>query len=177
MLASDYQNALLALLPTGEAWVSEPDGELAKLMLALGEEFARIDARAVQLLAESVPSGADDLLEEWEADYGLPDSCSASSQTEEERKLALVQKYRLYGSQSRVFLIEMAAVLGIDITITEYHHRVFGDPFGEPWVGQGWNFVIQVNIEGAPAPELQERLECVFSKIVHAHKALLFTTA
>lgn len=174
--ATNYHAALLALLPAGSAWPREPDSELSKLLKALAQEFARIDARANQLLAESLPSQTVELLAEWETDYALPDGCSTAAQTIEERRAALQQKYLQYGSQSREFLTELAAAMGISITITEYQHRRFGDNFGEVWRGQGWNFVVQVD---ATATEEQAALaaylECALKRVLQAHKVLIYT--
>lgn len=174
MNATDYQLAWYKHLPNGQLWEFDEDSDISKLLLGLSQELVRIDERVQQLLAESHPSMVDLLLEEWEADLGLPDDCTPLTETLAERKAAVNQKFKLYGSQSREFQIAMAAALGITITITEYRHRRFGDDFGQPWHGQAWNFVIQVNIAGAPSADLKDRLKCVLRKIVHSHKVLLY---
>lgn len=175
MQASDYQFALLSLLPSGDAWALDTDSELSELMLGLAQELARIDARSRALLAESLPSQTVDLLTAWEKQYGLPDACVVGEQAMDERKAALQQKYRVYGSQSREFLIELAAALGIPASITEYRHIRFGDTFGQPWYGTDWNFVIQVDAEIIPEQTaLMARLECVIRKLAHAHKVTIF---
>ena len=173
----DYQYQLLALLPDGMAWSRDPEDDLGKLMLGLAEEFARIDERAKALLDESLPSKVTDLISEWETDYSLPDSCTIGAQTLEERRAALVQKFKIYGSQSREFLQELAAAIGIDITVNEYKARRFGDPFGEPWTGIEWHFIISIDaiVEDPANTALMAQLECVFRRIIHAHKTLIFT--
>lgn len=174
MNANDYTQALQKLLPNGSLWEFEDDSDISKLLLGLSQEFGRIDERGKLLLIESLPSMVDTLLEAWETDLGLPDDCSSSGLTLAERKAAVNQKYKLFGSQSREFLIAMAAALGITVTITEYRHRRFGDDFGRPWYGNAWNFVIQVNIAGAPSTVLKDRLKCVLADIVQSHKVLLY---
>ena len=99
----NYQSALLALLPTGDAWPKEQDSELGKLMAGIAEEFARIDQRAVDLLKESHPSTADELFAEWEAQYGLPDGCTPPDQTDEDRAYALIQSFQMQGGQNKAF--------------------------------------------------------------------------
>lgn len=175
MNIAGYQQQLLTLLPRGQAWQQPADSELGLLMLALAEEFARIDARAKLLLQESLPSMVEDLLEEWEQDYGLPDTCTITAQTLSERRESLVQKYKIHGSQSREFLQELAAAIGFSITFTEYQHRRHGQPFGQPWYGLDWNFVIDINVDTPNAdPYKIARLECVFYRLIHAHKIIRF---
>lgn len=175
--AGDYHQALLSLLPQGEAWVKEEGCELSNLMLGLAQEFARIDARCKQLSNESLPSQVSELIDEWERDYGLPDGCAQALSTLSDRRKALIEKYQRYGSQSREYLMQVAAALGINIAITEFKPRVFGNPFGEPWIGRDWAFVIDVALLGFDVDSneaLAARLMCVLRKIIHAHKVLVF---
>lgn len=187
--AEQYRDSLLALLPKGDAWPTEADSELAKLMLGVAEELARIDARASDLLNESHPSQAFETFEEWEQMYALPDRCSGTDQSFQERKAALVLKYQQFGGQSREFFIAMADALGYAITITEYSDCICGDEVGSYIGGEDWNFIWQIN-----SSELNERwmeagdlvgdplrswgnqqLECMMNKLKHAHRALIFS--
>ncbi|CDL81444.1 putative phage tail protein [Xenorhabdus cabanillasii] len=61
MTAQDYQRSRLQLLSRGLAWSKDLGSNLAKLMLATGEEFSRVDAINAALAA---------LLEEIFADRG-----------------------------------------------------------------------------------------------------------
>lgn len=184
-----HRDALMALFPKGQAWPTEPDSELGKLMHGVAEEFARIDARAEDLLRESHPSTAFELFEEWEQMHGLPDTCASSDPTFQERRLALVQKYQMFGGQSREFFIAIAAALGFEITITEYRERSFGMDHGTLYGDTEWNWVWQVNAAltnyaersmGEPFGEYyrewgNQRLECVLNRLVHAHRYLIFS--
>ena len=53
--AADYAAQLRSLLPRGPIWNAEPTGNLAQLLLALADEFSRIDGRADALLEEADP--------------------------------------------------------------------------------------------------------------------------
>ncbi len=186
---TSYQNALLALLPTGAAWSKGDGSELNKLMAGIAEEFARIDQRAADLLDESHPSSTNELFEEWEAEYGLPDSCSGIDQTFPERLTALIQTYQMQGGQSRDFFIDVAKIMGYDITITEYQQRLHGDYYGQAYGDEGWVYVWQVNAAsvnfttrsyGEPYENLYRtwsnaRLECVFNRLKHAHMSIIFS--
>lgn len=186
---TDYRDALIALLPQGDAWPREPDSDLGLLMQGIAEEFARIDARAIDLLNESHPSQAYEMFDEWEAMYGLPDSCSSDDQSFPERRAAVVRAYKEFGGQSRAFFIAVAAALGYTITITEYQARSFGSELGTVFGGDDWNFTWQVNAAavnpqtrsfGEPMGELfaswgNARLECVFNRLRHAHRHIIFS--
>ncbi len=186
---AQYRDALLALLPKGQAWPTEPESELGKLMQGMAEEFTRIDARSQELLNESHPSQTFELFAEWEQQYGLPDSCAGDPQSFQERRLALLQKYRLYGGQSREFFIALAAALGYAVGITEYRERTFGMDYGTEYAGPEWNWVWQVDAAlnndverslGEPFGEFyrqwgNQRLECVLVRLVHAHRHLIFS--
>ena len=185
---TDYRDALIALLPQGDAWPTDADSELGLLLTGLAEEFARIDRRAGDLLNESHPSQTFELFDEWEAEYALPDTCT-SDPSFQERRFDLVQRYRQLGGQSRPFFIEMAAALGYTITITEYQERTFGMDHGTDYGGTDWNWVWQVNAAqtnyaersmGDPFGEYyrewgNERLECALNRLLHAHRYLIFS--
>lgn len=186
---TQYQNALLALLPSGKAWNKAPESEVGVLMAGIAEELARIDERAKDLLNESHPSYADELFEEWEAMYGLPDPCSGDDPTFQERLSSLIQTYRMQGGQSKAFFIEVAELMGYEITITEYQQSYYGDDFGELFGGEDWAFAWQVNAAsinfqyfyyGDPWGNLYRswgnaRLECVFNRLKHAHMHIIFS--
>ncbi|WP_162224924.1 YmfQ family protein [Neptunomonas antarctica] len=184
---SDYRDTLLALLPRGDAWSTDADSALGQLMSGVGEEFARIEQRANDLLTEAAPSQTFELLDEWQQMYGLPDTCSGE-QVFQQRRIALVQKYQLMGGQSREFLLGIAAVLGYEIAITEYQHRGFGADFGTNYAGHDWNNVVQINAllinyqersHGQPHGETYRTwgnagLECVFNRLIHAHRHIIY---
>ena len=72
--AIEYQRLLKSLMPKGKAWSNDPDSVQNQLLYGLAEELARIDARADDLVLESNPATAVELLEEHEADYGIDNS-------------------------------------------------------------------------------------------------------
>lgn len=98
MTAQDYQQSGLHLLPNGKAWTKAPDGSLAQLMLATGDEFARIDNVNDALLNEMHPDRAFMLLESWEDFAGLPDCSIDREATIESRRSALKTKLTMAGS-------------------------------------------------------------------------------
>ena len=146
---SDYTEAFLALLPQGQAWPKHaPDSVLAQGVAGLCDYWGFVDGRAADLLErESDPRTTIELLPDWERNWGLPDPCYTAPQTIDERQLALVMRMTMQGAQSREFFIEVAAMIGYTITITEYRvwvvgldrcgdSRVYGDgsdPMRDEW--------------------------------------------
>ncbi len=145
-----YRDMMLAMLPQGDAWPRDVDGDWAKLFMPFAEEFARVDMTNEQLQAEMRPTQTVALLPEWETNYALPNDCSCNlDQTFTQRRQALVAKYKMSGNQSREFFIGVAKDLGFDISITEYDENNPG-PYvsyqGMPIDGEDWNFVWQINV-------------------------------
>jgi uncharacterized protein YmfQ (DUF2313 family) len=174
MNVTQYQTQLLALLPLGPAWPRDDTTPMAKLFGGLAEEFARVDAMFDDIVAESLPGQVTQLIDEWEAEYGLPEDSTDVAATLQERRNAVVQKYQLYGSQSREFLTAMSSALGFDVTITEYTETTFGGNFGGNFYGTDWAFVVQANVHVVNANAASvARLEQMLRRLIHAHKVLL----
>jgi uncharacterized protein YmfQ (DUF2313 family) len=137
---ADYTQAFLTLLPQGQAWPKHsPESVLVQICVGLCDYWGFVDGRAADLLErESDPRQTIELLLDWERNWGLPDPCYAEPQTIGQRQVALVMRMTMEGAQSREFFIEIAAMIGYTITITEYRvfvcgidrcgdNRVYGD--------------------------------------------------
>ena len=123
----DYKEAMLRLLPQGEAWPRHPESILYKVVQGLAAYWGFVDARAADLLErESDPRTTIELLPDWERNWGLPDPCYEAPQTIDQRQQALVMRMTMLGSASREFFIGVAAQIGYTITITEYRTFVVG---------------------------------------------------
>lgn len=146
--AEQYRDQLLALQPPGEALPADPASIWAQILLALGDEFARTEARGEALLEEADPRTTVELLPDWERVTGLPDTCVPGAQTTEQRRNALVAKLARTSSTSRAHLIAAAAALGYAITITEFLPWSVDSDVDAPLYGEDWAFAIQIN---APA--------------------------
>ena len=119
--AQDYLGALQALMPRGRVWPRDFDAAQTSLLLALAQTYERNDARSRVLLIDSFPSTAVELLPEWEATLGLPDSCGGNPETLVERQARVVVKLQEPGGMSRAYFLNLATVLGYaDMTITEF---------------------------------------------------------
>lgn len=137
----DYGEALLALLPSGEAWPQDEDSDLAKFVHGLASVFgAPFDVIAGDFLdRESDPRFTRDLLERWEIAFGLPDPCVSVPGTIEARIAALVSRMTMQGGQSRAFFYKVAAALGYEIEIYEFSPFMAGiSEAGDTRDGRGW---------------------------------------
>jgi uncharacterized protein YmfQ (DUF2313 family) len=117
----DYADALQSLLPQGQAWPRFWDSVLMKTVRGLTGIWGNFELAASLLLEqESDPRLTILMLSDWERNWGLPDPCYTGPLTIRDRQIALVARMTLMGNQSRQFFIDLAAMLGYTITITEY---------------------------------------------------------
>lgn len=124
---ADYRQQMAALLPPGPAWEPDAVPELGAVLAGLAPEFARLDARAEDLVAELVPSGVRELLPDWERVLGLPDPCLGGEGTFAERRAEVVRRFGEVGRQDPAYFVEIARKLGYpDAWIEEYRAPRFG---------------------------------------------------
>jgi uncharacterized protein YmfQ (DUF2313 family) len=126
----DYAEAMLALLPQGQAWPRDSESALARVVKGLTKIWGDVEYLASLLLEresdprKTLPSQGDPpqagLLTDWERNWGLPDPCYEEPQSVAERQQALVRRMTIEGAQSREFFIQVAKEIGYHITIKEY---------------------------------------------------------
>ncbi|WP_413207963.1 YmfQ family protein [Rhodospirillum sp. A1_3_36] len=143
--AAAYLSAILRLLPVGAAWPRSPASSLYKICAASAEEYARLDWRTSRLMEEADPRTVTELLDEWEAAFGLPDPCAGQAATIVERRERLVAKVTMVGGQSIPYYLGLAAKLGFTITVAEHKTLQCGDPCGSNLGGWAWNFVWDIH--------------------------------
>jgi uncharacterized protein YmfQ (DUF2313 family) len=144
--AADYSDILRQLLPRGAAWNFGTDSVLAGVLAGLAEEFARIDARGLDLLEEADPRTALEMLIDWERNAGLPDDCFGAPDNIPERQIAVAQRITGLGGQNRAYFIELAAQLGYLVTIDEFAPFEAGSLAGDLCYSEDWRFVWRVNV-------------------------------
>ncbi len=102
---------LSALLPPGKVWRLVGDSVLSKLFAGCADELGRLHARAVDLLNESNPSTAVEMLAEFELELDID-----AAVTLEERQARLVARYVARQRYRPVdFQTALAALLDLDI--------------------------------------------------------------
>jgi uncharacterized protein YmfQ (DUF2313 family) len=156
----DYADAMMKLLPQGQAWPRQEGTALSKAVSGLAQIWGLVEQAAAKLLrVESDPRTTLDLLPDWERAFGLPDPCVAEPLTIGDRRVALLQRMTMDGAQSREFFIDLAAAIGYTITISEYRpfmvgvdrvgdNRTIGDGSGTQKDQFGINLVL--NPAGVP---------------------------
>jgi uncharacterized protein YmfQ (DUF2313 family) len=144
----DYAKVLADLLPRGLAWPRDPAAVIMLVMRGLAEEFARVNARDCDLLAESYPCGASETLSDWERVAGLPDPCTGPLPTVQQRRAAVCAKLGAIGGASEAYFIELAATLGYQITIQTFEpFRASKNRAGDPVYGQNWVYAWRITVQ------------------------------
>ena len=121
----EYLRLLLDLLPPGQM-ARDEDSNWAKFLTPNAKEFARIDARARNLLEEKDPQTTIEAFTEHESFAGLPDECSLGDLTLGERRDALISKLKSRGGQSRAYFKSICEELGYSVDIVEFRPMGFG---------------------------------------------------
>jgi uncharacterized protein YmfQ (DUF2313 family) len=179
--ATHYKDQLLGLLPPGLIWAPRLGTRLVAYLLAVGDELARVHGRTIDALDEIDPRLADETIGDWETMLGLPGSCvdpSLVPTTLADRRLAAHASYISTGGSTAAYLIELAAALGITITIDEAPYEAFRtgrNRTGQALNSQGAAFVFRVDAPAATSAAKRAQLECLIAKASHAHTAAEFT--
>lgn len=187
-----YIELMKNLLPKGIAWNRGAGSVFHKLFEAVADELVRLDTRLEDIVDESDPRSADELIVEWERVVGLPDECEGTfGETLAARRNAVVRKLTAQGGQTPQFFIDLAAYVGFTVTITEFDPFVAGDPVGDPLTNSdAWGYTFQVNGSldevqyflagsGAAGDPLatweSDRLECVIDRAKPAHTNVIYS--
>lgn len=186
--AADYLRALQAHLPRGRVWPRDSDASQTATLGTLTPCFARLNARANNLLVDAFPASTFELLPEWEATLGLPDPCAGEAPTTQQRVAQVVSRLTSTGGQSISYFTAVAAALGYPITITQFVPSRFGKAFGTLFGGTAWAFAWQVNAPTFTINSLQfggsfgtpfatwgnNVLQCELERLSPAHTTVLF---
>lgn len=189
LTAANYADQLQALLPPGKAYDFEADSILAGLLLGMADELARVDAAGLALIEESDPRSTSALFSEWENDYGLPDLCSGEVPDLAARRGLLLEKINRLGAQMPEYFVQLAALLGYTITVTELKPFTVRSAVNDPLYPQSVRYVWRVTSElhtvhrwtvRSPVTDPlsswgNEILECVINRAKPAHTHVQFS--
>lgn len=190
-----YRAQLISLLPPGGIWPKDPTALFFVLLEAFGAVFAKVHNRLVDVIDEADPRTTVQLLEDWERVLALPDPCTPADSvlTLQERRTRVVQKLVLAGGQSPQFFVELAALLGYVIVISEPRPFICGlsrcgDPVGGTYTDRHyWRVTVpgpRVTYFRAGASRCGDRLgviaraedlECILEESKPAQSRLLFS--
>ena len=184
MTAEDYYQQLKALMPKGVAWVDEDP-----VLRAVAAECAVLHWRTDRLFIESIPTRTEQMLDEWERDWGLPDPCFTDTGITA-RCAALVAKVRNNSVPSRLFVLAALKDLGYPNAELEHPQCLrAGFLAGDMVYSEDWHYVVivktnsqQVQIKpmraGDPAGSRlytwgDDVLNCYLKKLFQAHLKVL----
>lgn len=89
---TDYAQMLLKLFPPGDAFPRSVKTQFYLYILGLAQELARLDLIANQFLKESDCENADQLLDEYDEDYGFPDDIFDIPDALADRQVQLLER-------------------------------------------------------------------------------------
>ena len=126
-MMNDYQAQLIALQPPGRALPRDPVSVWGRLLDGLAPEFARAEQRGEDLIRESDPRRATELLPDWERVCGLPGDCPiAWDSTLQARRAAVVAQLTGAGGQRAAWFEILSSLMGLGISVTEYRPFLAG---------------------------------------------------
>lgn len=191
----DYRSMLADLLPTGPVWPRDPESNLQRLLLAMAADFARAHNRGCDLIGESVPTDASELLPDWERLIG-PDPCApAEPATLGDRRRRIVARLNYRGGQSIAIFRDLAlASFGIELCFAEFRpfragpngptpglvtgHRCQAEFYGHAGArlaNNGWRFAWSICLCSGPSAPLAWLL-CLIDRARPAQSLLLWDT-
>jgi uncharacterized protein YmfQ (DUF2313 family) len=174
----DYARQLSQLLPRGYVWTRDPHSRLYKLLLAVGDGLSRVHTSAQMLLREFDPRQADELIDNWETDTGLPDECTGPATGLDARRGAVMAKRLADGGASLPFFTELAAGLGYTIDIEEFGAFTTGSGCDEALNNDLWQHTWRVNVmmatDAVITDDEKHVLECVIGRAAPGHTEVRF---
>lgn len=170
--APEWRDAMKGLLPRGAAWQVPEGSAFEGLLHALAEEFARAEARLVQLVEEADPLTTDEMIADWERVTGLPDNCFAVPTGLADRQIAVNQRMVAIGGQSALYFRELASRIGYTVEIVEYRTARINDRIGQRLFTGAWQFTWAVRVITSGPAEFN--LECLIERHKPAHTTVYY---
>ncbi|MCK5603071.1 DUF2313 domain-containing protein [Candidatus Pacearchaeota archaeon] len=111
--------ALADLLPQGVAWEAKniEGSNMYKLLTSMSKEFVRVQEKINEFVIEHRPETTTNLIEEWEAAVGIPDSCFSNTVSIDLRRKQVVAKLAKMNVQTAQDFIDLAAYFGYRVII------------------------------------------------------------
>jgi len=185
-----WGSAIAKLLPPGKLWNLEADSALQRLTVAIGDEFARVQARASDLIEETDPRTADETITDWERVLSLPDDLVTSiPATLAARRVAVTQKFVARGGSNDEFYDVLCDACGYAlVSITRYATEVLrcgatSRPAGlvfrvnDRVYGADYAYTILITVTDTASPPAlsHTQFEAVVRARTHSHITVMFT--
>jgi uncharacterized protein YmfQ (DUF2313 family) len=168
-----YSSLLGRLSPRGKAWTfTRAQTGLRLFFDAMGEELARAHNRLIDLIDESDPRTTTELIDGWERNLGLPDSCDPSPPTTlADRRAAAHAKLIARGGSQPGILYDVIEAAGYDSTEIQLGAMFRADESAVDerlYDDEAWAFVWFVWRATTPS-QGWERLQCLLDRIKPSH--------
>jgi uncharacterized protein YmfQ (DUF2313 family) len=187
---------VLALTPRGAAWGTDEAGDgsgasplMRNVWKAIAAWVASNHAADFIVALQALPSEITYSLGDWEAELGLPDSCSGVVIGDAARKAAIRAKSSALGGQSPAYYRCLAESLGYEVCqIEEFHAFRAGDRAGDRCSGPSWEYTWMVHAAPVAVSYFRagdragsrlswwgnEELQCAIRHAAPAHTTVLF---
>lgn len=109
MTQQAWTSSLQALLPPGQAFSREPDSNVGKLIAVIAAMLLAAQIWLEDLLVQSDPRRATNMLSDWERMLGLPDAWTPAGMQTVDRQQAAFGRLTEVGGQSRPYYVDLAA--------------------------------------------------------------------
>lgn len=97
---------------------NKDDSVLRRILLGLASEWLNFRSQLNDVVNEYNPNNTTDLIEEWEAFVGIPDSCITVASTLEKRRLNILLKLAGINVSTAKQFKNVAAILGYSIEVS-----------------------------------------------------------
>lgn len=183
----------LAKLPSGWAWVRDPDSNWGRTLTPLAHEQILFELSAEAMLTEATPSTSLQLLPDYERVLGADPCVAAASATLQERRASAHLRWTRTGGAARRDYVALAAALGYAIEIEEFRPSRSGRMrAGERLRGQRAQWSWRITLPRTQPVRFRAGrsragdrllafglplLQCQLSQTVPAHTVLVFANA
>lgn len=193
LTTAEYAQMLGALMPPGSVWLTESDSFQGQLLAAWAEELARVDGRVGDLIDEAFPGTVTELIDEWEADFGLPEPCDTRTDLDlATRRARLLWKYTYRADHTVTGWQALAASYGATIELYSYYPSYAGRMVaGRPLIGRLGRYFWRITITSPTVAVTRftagrsragqslgtwerSNLECAVRRRAHAHTIPIF---
>lgn len=115
-----YANSLADYLPNDVLFGSKriANSNLRKLLEGLAWELFRANGYLRDYSEQVLPDQTAKFLDEWESALGIPDHCLDGQGSDDERRRDILVKLSALGVQTAQDFVNLAALFGVDVTIT-----------------------------------------------------------
>jgi len=172
----EMTDSLAAFMPGGRVFASKGDNDstLRKYLDGLAVELSRIDEQMNLMSEDHDINLTVQFLEQWESAVGIPDDCFNATGTIEERRINVLAKLARMNLTTEQDFIDLAAFLGVTITIDHGATATKADRFT-----MIVNFAISLETFPYTFPfsfgdATQGLIECIFNKLKPANVLIIY---